>query len=211
MQLVREVSNVFLFSIMTIILLAITYIYNEFLISDSTYYNTFAEQLSSVRIEEIIEQNKKLRWLSYCLIPIIYFFKFSIVTLALYIGFFFSNRETKLSHLFKSVLLSEFIFLFVPIIKVIWFLSQNNSYDLKDLQSYYPLSALLLFDLSTLDAWQIYPLQLFNVFELIYWLLLANCLKYFFDISLTQGMKIVLNSYVLGLFLWIFFVIFLLV
>lgn len=211
MQLVRDVSNVFLFLIMIIILLAITYIYNEFLISDSTYYNTFAEQLSSARIEEMIEQNKKLSWLSYCLIPIIYLFKFSIVTLTLYIGFFFSDREVKLSQLFKSVLLSEFIFLLVPIIKVIWFVSQNNSYDLKDLQSYYPLSALLLFDLSTLETWQIYPLQLFNAFELIYWLLLAYWLKYFFEISLTQGMKLVLNSYVLGLFLWVFFVIFLLI
>jgi len=56
MQLVREVSNVFLFSIMTIILLAITYIYNEFLISDRTYYNTFAEQLTAEKIDGAIEQ-----------------------------------------------------------------------------------------------------------------------------------------------------------
>lgn len=59
MQLVREVSNVFLFSIMIIILLAITYIYNEFLISDSTYYNTFAEQLTVEKIDGLIEQVAK--------------------------------------------------------------------------------------------------------------------------------------------------------
>jgi hypothetical protein len=56
MQLVRKVSNVFLFSIMTIILLAITYIYNDFLISDRTYYNTFAEQLTVEKIHGLIEQ-----------------------------------------------------------------------------------------------------------------------------------------------------------
>ena len=41
---------------MTIILLAITYIYNEFLISDRTYYNTFAEQLTAEKIDGPIEQ-----------------------------------------------------------------------------------------------------------------------------------------------------------
>lgn len=122
MQLVRKVNNVFLFSIMTIILLAITYIYNEFLISDSTYYNTFAEQLTAEKIDGLIEQTQKWSWLGYVIVPIIYFFKFSLIALILLTGFFFINKTVSFSVLFKAVMLAELPFLFLPLIKLFWFL-----------------------------------------------------------------------------------------
>jgi hypothetical protein len=209
MQLVRKVNNVFLFSIMTIILLAITYIYNEFLISDSTYYNTFAEQLTAEKIDGLIEQTQKWSWLGYVIVPIIYFFKFSLIALILLTGFFFINKTVSFSVLFKAVMLAEIPFLLVPLIKLFWFLFIQTQYTFNDLQYFYPLSALQLFEIKTLAIWQIYPLQLLNVFEMVYWVLLAYWLKRLLNITLTKGMEVVIASYGTGLLLWVVFVTFL--
>lgn len=209
MQLVRKVNNVFLFSIMTIILLAITYIYNEFLISDSTYYNTFAEQLTAEKIDGLIEQTQKWSWLGYVIVPIIYFFKFSLIALILLTGFFFINKTVSFSVLFKAVMLAELPFLFLPLIKLFWFLFVQTNYTFNDLQYFYPLSALQLFDVKSLAIWQIYPLQLLNVFEMVYWGLLAYWLKRLLNITLTKSMEMVIASYGTGLLLWIVFVTFL--
>jgi hypothetical protein len=68
---------------------------------------------------------------------------------------------------------------------------------------------LQLFDVKSLAIWQIYPLQLLNVFEMVYWGLLAYWLKRLLNITLTKSMEMVIASYGTGLLLWVVFVTFL--
>ncbi len=106
-------------------------------------------------------------------------------------------------------MLAEIPFLVVPVIKLFWFLFIQTHYTLNDLQYFFPLSALQLFDVKSLPKWQIYPLQLFNVFELIYWVLLAYWLKKLLNLSLNKSMEVVASSYGTGLLLWVVFITFL--
>ncbi|MER0440342.1 hypothetical protein [Emticicia sp. W12TSBA100-4] len=202
-------KNILFFFIIMAILLTITYLSNQLLISETLYYNTFAEQLTAEKIDGLIEQAQKWSWLGYVIIPIIYFFKFSFIVLTLLIGFFFINQKVSFSVLFKAVMLAELPFLLVPFIKLFWFLFIQTQYDFNDLQYFYPLSALQLFEVKNLPTWQIYPLQLLNIFELVYWILLAYWFKRLLNITLTKGMKIVVASYGTGLLLWVVFVTFL--
>jgi len=105
-------------------------------------------------------------------------------------------------------MLAEIPFLLVPLIKLFWFLFIQTQYNFNDLQYFYPLSALQLFEIKTLATWQIYPLQLLNVFEMVYWVLLAYWLKRLLNITLTKGMEVVIASYGTGLLLWVVFVTF---
>ena len=201
-------KNIHFFFIIIIILLAITYLSNQLLISETLYYNTFAEQLTAEKIDGLIEQTRKWSWLGYVFIPIIYLLKFSLISLVLLTGLFFIDKKVRFPTLFKAVMLAEIPFLLVPLIKLFWFLFIQTQYNFNDLQYFYPLSALQLFEIKTLATWQIYPLQLLNVFEMVYWVLLAYWLKRLLNITLTKGMEVVIASYGTGLLLWVVFVTF---
>ena len=106
------------------------------------------------------------------------------------------------------------MFLGVGVLKIIWFYFFQTSYTLEDLQYFYPLSALNIVGYQGLESWFIYPLQVLNLFELAYWLLLA----YFIGkLAFTEkdkgkpmdlGFKIVASSYGSALLLWVVVVMF---
>lgn len=114
--------NRYLFISITTFSLLIMYFTNQFLFSETIYYNTFAEQLTIEKIEGIIEQSRKWVWIGYLLVPIIYYLKFLLVALVLQTGFFFFDRKVSFSIIFKAVMLAEIPFLIVPVIKLFWFL-----------------------------------------------------------------------------------------
>ena len=209
MDSISTSTNIFLFWVIIIFSLVVVFLSNNFLISESLYYNTFAEQLTAEKIDGLIDQTQKWSWLGYVIVPIIYFFKFSLIALILLTGFFFINKTVSFSVLFKAVMLAELPFLFLPLIKLFWFLFVQTNYTFNDLQYFYPLSALQLFDVKSLAIWQIYPLQLLNVFEMVYWGLLAYWLKRLLNITLTKSMEMVIASYGTGLLLWVVFITFL--
>ncbi|WP_052353888.1 hypothetical protein [Flectobacillus major] len=205
----RTLKNRYIYIGLIIYSWMLTFAINFFLLSNTLYYNSLSEQLTIEKIENIIEQSHKWAWISYLCLAFIYLIKFTLVTLILQTGFFFFDRKVGFSILFKAVMLAEIPFLVVPVIKLFWFLFIQTHYTLNDLQYFFPLSALQLFDVKSLSTWQIYPLQLFNVFELIYWVLLAYWLKKLLNISLNKSMEVVASSYGTGLLLWVVFITFL--
>jgi hypothetical protein len=48
--------------------------------------------------------------------------------------------------LWGFVIIAEFVFLLVPIFKIIWFYFFQTNYTLEDIQYFYPLSALNIVD-----------------------------------------------------------------
>lgn len=202
-------SNLFLFTIIILTAILLSVIINQFLITDNVFYNSFSEQLTFSKIDEFIKQTKEWEWLSYIILSTIYLFKFSLTSFCILIGLFFFNHKVSFFNIFKVIMLAEIPLVFIPLIKLFWFLFIQTQYTFNDLQYFYPLSALQLFEIKTLATWQIYPLQLLNVFELVYWVLLAYWLKRLLNISLTKGMEVVVASYGTGLLLWVVFITFL--
>ena len=202
------ISKWHIFFIIISFILLTTILSNHFLMSKTLFYNSFSEQISSENIDRFINYFNTWQWLGYIFIPIVYILKFSLTALILLTGFFFINHEVRFPTLFKAVMLAEIPFLLVPLIKLFWFLFIQTQYNFNDLQYFYPLSALQLFEIKTLATWQIYPLQLLNVFEMVYWVLLAYWLKRLLNITLTKGMEVVIASYGTGLLLWVVFVTF---
>ena len=182
---------------------------------DKLIYNSLAEKLTISQIEEIIEFQKKWQWFSYAIIPIILLIKTALISSILYIGtFFYSKSKVTFKQLFDAVVKAEFVFLGVGVLKIVWFYFFQTNYTLEDLQYFYPLSALNIVGYKGLEAWFIYPLQVLNLFELAYWLLLA----YFVGkLAFTEkdkgkpmdlGFKIVATSYGSALLLWVVVVMF---
>lgn len=166
-------------------------------------YQNLSEQLSTEQLNEFFSFKEKWEWIGYIGIPILILFKTSLITIIIYIGLFFSNKDLKLKLIWKIILKAEFIFLLVPLFKIIWFYFFQTSYTLEDIQYFYPLSALNIIGYEGLDPWYIYPLQTLNLFELAYWLFLGYLIGKETKTNMDNGFKIVASSYGPALLLWV--------
>lgn len=184
------------------------YLIQSFLITDNVFYNTYAEQLSYERVEEMIDGQNKYAWVGYAIIPLIYALKFFLVACCLMVGSMFFDIKLKFSEAFKIALLADVVFFIPMLIKVFWFLVIQKDYVLQDIQLFSPLSMLNIFDVKTLGLLWFYPLQILNVFELLYIFSLGYWVYQFGAKSYGKGLNMVIASYVPALFIWVTLVMF---
>ena len=90
---------------------------------------------------------------------------------------------------------AEAIFLLPAIIKLLWFAFVQTDYTLEELQYFYPLSLLNLFEVGELEAWWVYPFQVINVFEIGYWIVLAYALSKLLSKSFNNALGFVMSTY----------------
>lgn len=167
-------------------------------------YNSLAEKLSSNQIKEILHLQDKWQWDGYIFVPIYILLKTTIISSILYIGtFFFSKKDINFKNIWNCAIKAEFIFLLVPIFKIIWFYFFQTNYTLEDIQYFYPFSALNIIGYKGLDSWLFYPLQTLNLIEFCYIIYLSYQIGSLTRTNADNGLKIVSYSYVPALLLWV--------
>ena len=210
-NLYNKINFIFLVSVA----LGIFFLSNYILTYDEKMYNLYNNILTKRQIDELLDLKVKWQIFTYVIIPLILLIKTALIASVLYIGtFFYSKIKVTFKQLFDAVVKAEFVFLGVGVLKIVWFYFFQTNYTLEDLQYFYPLSALNIVGYQGLESWFIYPLQVLNLFELAYWLLLA----YFIGkLAFTEkdkgkpmdlGFKIVASSYGSALLLWVVVVMF---
>lgn len=198
------------FLILIVSFVIVTFMSKTLLTSDTLYFNSYADEMTYEQIKSLLDQNEKWGWLGYLLIPLIYFFKCSIIATCLGLGCFITINEFAFKRAFGISVVAEFIFLLPAFIKLFWFLFIQTDYRVQDIQYFYPMSLLQIFDPKSLEPWLIYPLQVLNIFEIIYWVVLANLLtKELPELDMNRSMTVVMASYGTGLVIWVAFVMFL--
>ncbi len=170
-------------------------------------YKNLSEQLTFNQIETIFEAKAKWAWVSYVAIPILLFLKITIIAWILAIGGFFAETELPHKVYFQMVLKAEFIFLLSVVFKIFWFKFVTPDFSFEEVQQFVPLSLQQLLDTSTIPQWALYPLQLINIFEIGYWVILAVSLSK--ATKKTNGFKILAMSYGPALIIWVVFIMFL--
>jgi hypothetical protein len=200
-----------LFTGITLVNLLILFLSQTTLINEIVFFNTYSEQLTYDRAMEVFSQMRSFSWVSYIITPILLLLKFSVMSVLLYIGIFFSDlhKEITLGKIFKVVIASELVFIVASIIKLLWFIFFAGNYTLDDMSFFYPLSLINLFSRSEVAAYWIYPLQTVNFFQLIYIVLLALGLSKISSIKKETADKVVLATYVPAMAVWIALVMFL--
>ena len=180
----------------------------EFLDIERLLIDTLYEQFSSDQVNRILKFNRKWEWVSYLLLPLILLLKISLIAKILDAGIFFIDREISYGKLFSLVLRAEFIFLGIPVAKFLWFYLVQTDFDLLDLQTFYPLSLMNITGYRNLESYFIYPLQILNIFEVVYWFVLAFGIKKRLDLTFSKAFNAVMLSYGICLFIWIVAVMF---
>lgn len=199
----------YLFLLLFISYMLFGYISKEILNTEDLYASSLSEQFTQEQIQEALNLQQKWQWVGYAIIPLLLLLKISIIAAILDAGCFFFDKEIKYKKLFNIVVKAEFVFLLVIVFKTLWFYVFQQEYTLEDLQYFYPLSAINITDYEGLQTWFVYPLQVLNLFELTYWVILAYLLGKELKVSTNKGLSIVASSYGVGLLIWVVAIMFL--
>lgn len=186
-----------------------SYILSKVLDFDSLIYDSLNSRLNYQQLNEYLKSKEKWEFLNYFIVPFILIVKIYIISIVLYLGCFFLNIHISFKKLRCAVLNAEFVFLLIPVFKLIWFIAFQTSYTIEDIQYFFPFSALTITDYKGLEPWLIYPLQTVNLFELAYVIYLSYQLGHLTKTNPDTGLKIVASSYIPALCLWVTTVMFL--
>lgn len=205
----HQIKTVYWFVLICILYVAFALAGNYVLISDEMYSDLFGEQLAYDRIAQLIETSNEWVWIGYAVLPLLLLLKFFLVASCLTVGTLLLGTPASFKSLFRIAILAELVFIIPPIIKIFWFGIFHVDYTLQDLQFFSPLSVLSLVDRESVEPWLLYPLQLLNVFEFAYWLVLAYGLYELTGERYSKMLGLVAASYGTGLLLWVVFIVFL--
>lgn len=190
------------------LLVFMIFLTNVFLINEDIILSSFLNMFDNHYAEQMTRNMIEYRLAGYILLPIVLLLKWILVTLCLYTAFFFMNCKCSFEKVWIATVQAEWVFVLVAAIKFLWFYLIQTNFTLEEYQFFYPLSALNLFNPSELDPWWIYPFQLLNVFEMVYWFALAYFLSKEMELDLYKSFEVVIKGYGSGLLLWVLLVFF---
>ena len=188
--------------------LVITWTANNIIITETFYFVSFEKFMSIKRIEELIDFNKKSESLTYILLPIVNTIRYIFSAILIFIGIKLYELEINFTNCIKIVLLAEMIPLLSSITKTIYFyIYPPDNFEV--LQNFNPLGVSIFLKNDTIPKYLLYPIQQLNLFEFVYWLLLAYGIKSLGNVDFKKALKITSLSYGVGLLIWCIFIVFL--
>lgn len=181
----------------------------ELLGTEELYYQSLAEQLTTEQLQQVMHMNDVWGWVGYIILPLLLYFKILFIAGLLAIGIFFYDLKLKFGQVFNIVIRAEFVFLLPIVMKTVWFYFFKTDYTFDEVQYYMPLSLESLFGYVHFERWYIYPMQIANLFEVVYWIVLTVLLAKTLLISHSRALMLVTISYGAGLVLWVVGIMFL--
>lgn len=188
---------------------AISFAMQDLLHTEELLLESLSQTVSINKVEAMLNQMVKYRWVGYTLAPLLLLIKWFFVSSMIYTSLFFSRVQVPFGAVWTVALQAEWVFVLAAFIKFGWFYFFATIYTLENLQFYYPLSAANLFTPDELEAWWVYPFQLINLFEVSYWVVLAYLLGKVLQQSTGKALEHVFKGYGTGLLLWVLLVVFL--
>lgn len=143
--------------------------------------------------------------LKFLAIPIVYAMKFTIVGFILWVGCFMWGYRVEYNKCWQIAMIAEVIFFVPTILKIFWFMFVSTDPNYFEYQAFYPLSFMNFFNWQDVSPWNIYPNQALNIFEILYWVVLAYGVDFAARKKKSVANIIVATSYVPLFLLWLWF------
>ena len=187
--------------------LIFTFVDKTFIVSESKIFDYLANKYPSSVVQNYMESQKKWWWVSYVTTPVLIGIKVLLVAFCLNFVKIISEKleDVQFRDILTVVLIAEFVFIIAGFYKFFNFYLIDTDYTLETLQTYYPLSLINYKEAISTEKWLAYPLQLANVFELMYWGVLAWGIWQLADkkISYQRSLGYVALTYGVGLLFWV--------
>ena len=199
--------NYFLCILCISIYFFLVYLDKSYISTDSKIFDFLAKDYPSSVVQNYMESQKKWWWVSYAVTPVLIGIKVLLVAFCLNFVKIISEKleDVKFRDILTVVLIAEFVFIIAGFYKFFNFYLIDTDYTLETLQTYYPLSLINYKEAISKEKWLAYPLQLLNVFELMYWGVLAWGIWELADkkISYQRSLGYVALTYGVGLLFWV--------
>ena len=199
--------NYFLCILCISIYFFLVYLDKSYISTDSKIFDFLAKDYPSSVVQNYMESQKKWWWVSYAVTPVLIGIKVLLVAFCLNFVKIISEKleDVKFRDILTVVLIAEFVFIIAGFYKFFNFYLIDTDYTLETLQTYYPLSLINYKEAISTEKWLAYPLQLANVFELMYWGVLAWGIWQLADkkISYQRSLGYVALTYGVGLLFWV--------
>jgi len=204
-------NNYFLLFFFVLLTILFTYEFNTFIQTDDLFAQNLSEKYTQKIIANYLNLRHQWAWAIYIFIPVALYLSTTLIALIilLVIELYYLNEskpKVKFKDTWRIVLMAQWSTLISIFCKIVWFGFVHTHYSLEDLQSFSPLSLINLFDRKTLDIWFVYPIQLVNIFELAYWIILVIGIKQLLKRSWLKSIEMIFLSY--GLTLWVVVIMF---
>ena len=200
-------KNASLLLLVIIFSLILIYLDNAYITTSSKIFDFLAKDYPSSVVQNYMESQKKWWWVSYAVTPVLIGIKVLLVAFCLNFVKIISEKleQVKFRDILTIVLMAEFVFLIAGFYKFFNFYLVDTDYTLETLQTYYPLSLINFKEAISTEKWLAYPLQLCNLFELIYWGILAWGIWELTNkkISYQRSLGYVALTYGIGLLFWV--------
>lgn len=194
-----------------------TFIINTYIQTDHIYYNFLLSIYPSEIAIRVFESTLSYKFLVYILGPAIIFLRTLIFAIILDAILTCKNIYQlggvsigyKFSQFWKIFICAEWSCVAFVAVKIFWFAFLHTDYNYNDLIDYSPLSLYSLVGNSNIDSWLVYPMKMFNLFELAYLIIaITTCFKVF-KISLIDSIFYICLSYMIPLFIFMIFIMYL--
>ncbi len=199
--------NLTLFFFICLFLIILLFLDKTYISTDSKIFDFLAKDYPSSVVQNYMESQKKWWWVSYAVTPVLIGIKVLLVAFCLNFVKILSEKleQVKFRDILTIVLMAEFVFVIAGFYKFFNFYLIDTDYTLETLQTYYPLSLINFKEAISTEKWLAYPLQLCNLFELIYWGILAWGIWQLADkkISYQRSLGYVALTYGIGLLFWV--------
>ena len=200
---VKKIFSLIIFSSLILLI----FLDKTYISTDSKIFDFLAKDYPSSVVQSYMESQKKWWWVSYVITPIMIGIKVLLVAFCLNFVKIISEKleQVKFRDILTVVLMAEFVFVIAGFYKFFNFYLIDTDYTLETLQTYYPLSLINYKEAISTEKWLAYPLQLVNVFELMYWGVLAWGIWQLADkkISYQRSLGYVALTYGIGLLFWV--------
>lgn len=199
--------NLTLFFFICLFLIILLFLDKTYISTDSKIFDFLAKDYPSEFVRNYMESQKKWWWVSYAITPVLIGIKVLLVAFCLNFVKIISEKleQVKFRDILTIVLMAEFVFLIAGFYKFFNFYLVDTDYTLETLQTYYPLSLINFKEAISTEKWLAYPLQLCNLFELIYWGILAWGIWELTNkkISYQRSLGYIALTYGIGLLFWV--------
>lgn len=200
-------KNFTIYILLVLLYVLLTYLDKTYISTDSKIIDFLTKDYPNAVVQNYMDSQKRWWWLGYSIIPVLVGIKVLLVAFCLNFLKLFDLPKidhVKFSDFVFLALLAESVFIITGFYKLIYFYWINTDYTLEDVQTYYPLSLLNFKENISTEKWLAYPLQILNIFELFYWVLIAWGVREFLEekISFLKSFGLVAVTYGIGLLFW---------
>lgn len=197
---------VFILIILTYII--VTFLGNHYISTEAKVFDFLAKNYPNSVVKSYMESQRKYWWVSYVTTPVLIGIKVLLVAFCLNFLKLLDIEDIekiKFSDFLFLALLAEFVFALAGFYKFFNFYWLQTDYTLQDVQTYYPLSLLNFKESISTEKWLAYPLQVANLFEIGYWVILSVGIREFLNdkISFIKSFGLVALTYGVGLLFWV--------